>query len=384
MNEDNNKKEVIEEKKEKDDNNISKINFFKKLWYSITKIERYPEMAAQGLGKAVSYIIKIMVILAIILCLGMIYEMYNLIQDGISYIQNEFPEFSYKDSQLNVTSDDVMIISEENSIVGKTIIDTKTEDEQKINQYINDITQSGQGIIILKDKVVLKNQAVAGTINYEYSEIFKQMGITEFTKQDVINYANSTQIINLYISIFLTVFIYAFIMYLLTTLSNAIFLSLFGYIATWIAKIKMRYVAIFNMSIYALTLSTILNIIYIAINIFIDFNIEYFQVMYIAVAAIYLVAAIFILKIDFTKKQAELMKIAEAQEIIKKQLELEEKEQNKDTGKDNKDKEKQDNSENKKTENTKKDNKNNKDKNNNKKKENKDNNSGGEPEGSNA
>ena len=43
---------------------------------------------------------------------------------------------------------------------------------------------------------------------------------------------------------------------------------------------------------------------------------QYFQVMYIAVAAIYLVAAIFILKVDFTKKQVELMKIAEALELV--------------------------------------------------------------------
>ena len=48
---------------------------------------------------------------------------------------------------------------------------------------------------------------------------------------------------------------------------------------------------------------------------------QYFQVMYVAVATIYLVAAILILKTEFIKKQAELMKIAEAEEIIKKQME---------------------------------------------------------------
>ena len=56
---------------------------------------------------------------------------------------------------------------------------------------------------------------------------------------------------------------------------------------------------------------------------------EYFQVMYIAVAAIYLVAAILILKTDFMNKQMELMKIAEAQEIIRKQLEEKEKQEEK-------------------------------------------------------
>lgn len=382
----NNKKEVIEENKE--ETNILKTNFFKKVWYSITKIEKYPEMAAQGLGKAISYGMKIIAILAVVLCLGIVYETYNLMQDGINYLQNEFPEISYKENKLDINSEGEMVISPEDSIVGKVIIDTKTEDEQKINQYINDINEEGQGVVVLKDKIIVKSQGVTGNINYEYKEIFDQMGITEFTKQDVINYAHSGQIISLYVSIFLTVFIYSFIMYLLTTLSNAVFLSLFGYLTTWIAKIKMRYVAIFNMSVYALTLSTILNMIYIAINIFVDFNMQYFQVMYVAVAAIYLVAAIFILKVDFTKKQAELMKIAEAQEIIRKQLEEKEKEEN--SKKDEKDEEVSKENENKEIGKDKKDKEQNKEDKKTKKekkkdnKENEDNNSQGEPEGSNA
>lgn len=107
----------------------------------------------------------------------------------------------------------------------------------------------------------------------------------------------------------------------------------------------MRYVAIFNMSIYALTLSVLLNVIYIAVNAFITFNMEYFSVMYSAVAAIYLVAAILILKSEFIKKQQELIKIAEAKEIIKKeeqskQEEEKEEKENKETGKEEKGKEK--------------------------------------------
>ena len=65
----------------------------------------------------------------------------------------------------------------------------------------------------------------------------------------------------------------------------------------------MRYAAIFNMSVYAISLSVLLNTVYIAINIFTNFEIKYFQVMYIAVAAIYLIAAIFIIKSEFIKKQ---------------------------------------------------------------------------------
>ncbi|MCI8444790.1 MAG: DUF1189 domain-containing protein [Clostridia bacterium] len=314
-----------EKKQEEGKKKKLKIGFWKKVGYTITKIEKYPDMAAEGLGKAMGYLAKIVAILAMILSLGMLYQTHNLLQEGVTYLQNEFPEFSYEDGNLTVVSENEITISEEDSVAGKIIIDTKTQEEQKINQSMNLITKAGEGILLLKDKMIIKNSAIAGTITYSYQDMFEPLGISKFTKQDVINYANSSQIVTLYVSIFLTIFIYSFMMYLLTTISNVILLSVFGYITTLLAKIKMRYVAIFNMSVYALTLSTILNMLYIGINIFVPFNMEYFQVMYVAVAAIYLVAAILILKTDVIKQQIELMKIAETEAMIKK--EMQEKEQ---------------------------------------------------------
>ena len=237
------------------------MGFFNKLWSSITKIEKYPDMAAEGLPKAITYLTKLIAIWAIVLCLGVIYQANQMIKEGIEYLKNEFPEFSYKEGTLDIQNENPIIISEKDSIFGQTIIDTKVEEESAINKYINNLEQTGNGLVILKNKLILKNGSVAGTINYDYNQIFTQMGITEFNKQDVINYVNSTKVFSLYSSIFITVFIYAFIMYLTTTLVNAVFLSFFGSFASWLARIKMRYVAIFNMSVYAITLSVILNMI---------------------------------------------------------------------------------------------------------------------------
>lgn len=342
--EENNNKEEIKEKVENENNNennqnqnnqdennqtekVKKQGFFKKVWYSITKIERYPEMAAQGLGKAFSYICKVVAILAIIICFGSMYQAYQILQEGVAYLQNEFPEFSYSDGILSVDSEDPITISAEDSYVGKAIIDTKTEDQQIVNQYISEIEQSGDGIVVLNNRVIVKTSSISGTISYEYDQMLNQVGITEFNKQDLINYINSSQMYNFYISIFLTIFVYSFAMYLLTTLLNAVFLAVFGYLVTWIAKIRMRFVAVFNMAVYSLTLSTILNMMYIAINIFVPFAMEYFQVMYVTVAAIYLIAAIFLLKSEYIKRQAELMKLAEAQQIVRKELEQKEEEE---------------------------------------------------------
>ena len=324
--------------------------FFKKIWYSITKIEKYPEMAVEGVGKALSYIAKLVAILAIVLCVWLTYRTYDMVNTGIDYLENEFPNFTYKDGILQVESTEQPLIIESEQF-GKIIIDTNTDSEEKINEYTNSISEYSSGIVFTKEKASLKNGTVAGTVSYNYKDIFSGMNITELNKQDIINYANSKQVMTLYISVFITLFMYSFIMYFITTIWYVAIISILGLLVTVILKMRMRYVAIFNMSVYAVTLSVILNIIYLIVNIFTNFVIQYFQVMYIAVATIYLISAILIMKSELIKKQAELMKIIEAQKIVRKETEIdnnEEKSPDEKKKEEEKDKEKKEEKEKKK------------------------------------
>ncbi len=318
------KKNNIEEKKE-EYKELKGIGFFKKVKYSIFNIEKYAEMATEGLGKAVSYIAKLVAVLGIILSVWTLYQIYQMIQEGTNYVENEFPDFSYSDGTLTVDTDEVINI--DNEQFGKIIIDTNTDSEETINQYKNSINEAGTGVIILKNEVIFKNITMIGEVSYNYKESLESMNIAEFNKQDLINYVRQGQINSVYVSLFVSLFIYSFAMYFVNTLWYAVIISIVGYFTMWILKMRIRYVAVFNMSIYALTLSTVLNIIYLLVNIFFNFNIEYFSIMYVTVATIYLLATIFIIKSDLIKKQGEVMKIIEAQEIVKKEIEQKEKEE---------------------------------------------------------
>lgn len=370
-----NKENNNQEKSEK--NNIveekdifQKKGFFKKLWYSIVKIEKYPEMATEGVPRAFSYLIKLVAIFVIVACLCSIYQLNVTLRNGADYLKNNFPEFSYKDGILDVQSEEP-IIYEDNPEFGKMIIDTKVEDENKIKKYTDDTMESGSGVIVLKDKVILKTQAVTATAIYEYSDLFGQMGITEFNKTQLVEFISSSQVVSIYLSVFVMLFIYTFIIYFLNILTYVLFVSLFGCIANLVTKLRMRYAAIFNMSVYAITLSTILYMIYIVVNALTSFVIKYFEPMYISIATIYLVAAIFIIKAEFIKKQAEIAEIGKVQKQVRKELENK-KEEKKDEEK--QEKEKQEKKE-RDREKEKEDNKN-------KEKEGKkDNNLGTEPEG---
>lgn len=321
------------QKNEEKDTQLKK-GFFEKVWYSIDKIDKYSELSAEGLKRALKYLAILIIILASIVSLGTVYTTTKSVKQIAEYIDESVPELTYKDGELKVDSQDVIIDNE--SKFGKIIIDTNVEDEEKINQYINDISEEDNAIIILKNRLIMKEVGRQGTTNYNYSELMQGMNINEFNKKELVEYFTSSNMIPMYINLFIALLIYSFIIYIINTLFNILVISMFVYLATIILKLKIRYVAVFNMVVYAVTLPTILEMIYFAINIFYSYRIAYFDIMYILVTTIYAVAAIFILKSEFNKKQGEVQKIVEVQEEIKEEIEEKQAEKKKESKKDNK------------------------------------------------
>jgi type III secretory pathway component EscU len=141
----------------------------------------------------------------------------------------------------------------------------------------------------------------------------------------------------------LSVTVYLLITNIVVALLDTFELAILGWITSITAKIKMRFSALYNMAIYSLTLSMILNMIYIIINCFTKFTISYFQVAYITIAYVYLAASIFILKDDFMKKQEEVEKIKQEQKKVREEIkEQEEQKQEKSKKRQEKEKKKED------------------------------------------
>lgn len=320
-----------------------KKGFFKKVWYSIDKIEKYSELSAEGFGRAIKYLVVLIMILGLISSVSTVYKTSLEVKNIAQYINDKTPELTYSNGILAVDSETPII--DENEKFGKVIIDTNTDSEQTINQYINEVQDGENAIIILKDKLILKEVGLQGTTNYNYKDLFNEMKITEFNKQELVEYLSGTNMMSLYLNLFLVLFIYAFVIYLVNTLFYIIVISVFGYFATIILKLKIRYVAVFNMAVYAITLPTILNAIYVAVNAFFNYTINYFEVMYVLVASIYMIAAVFILKSEFNKKQGKVQQIIE----VEKEVKEENKQKQDDEDKENKDKKGKDEPEEKST-----------------------------------
>ena len=114
-------------------------------------------------------------------------------------------------------------------------------------------------------------------------------------------------------------FLYFFSGNFIYNLISALIVSVIGLIISRLARIRLKYKPIYIMSIYALTLSIILNCIYSIVNILTGFTIDYFTIVYDVLAYIYIVTAILMIKTDFIEQQRELIKIMEEQRKIKEE-----------------------------------------------------------------
>lgn len=179
----------------------------------------------------------------------------------------------------------------------------------------------GSANLIAFNNEIIKNGENSEIINSIYNQLEKSGIEISISKSDLINKLTGEQknTYLLYMGIYLALI--TFIIYFITTLINILALSLLGIIITKIIRLPLRYSAIFNMSTSAMTLSIFINLIYVLINTFGSFVMEYFQVMYTLISYIYLISAILIMR-------SNLIKIKPIKQRKKDEYSKDDKEQN--------------------------------------------------------
>lgn len=294
----------------------------KKFWYSITKFERYPEMATEGVKRAFGYLIWLVFVFALILSIFLIIRFTDLAKKGINFLDKNFNEISYSEGVLTIDA----VNKSATTDWGNVIVNTEELSEEQLKQYENKKSYTDVEIVWLKEYVLLKYDKEVGKIYYK--DILENLEINKFDKTVLLNYLNEQfNSPKIYIMYLIAMTIYLFVSYFIAILLDALILSLFGIITTAFAKIQIRYRALFNMSVYSITISTVLQLIYTIVKAFTGFNIKYFDLMHTAISFICLTAAIFMIKSDVIKQQLELMKIIEIKKQEQEQDSQEEKEE---------------------------------------------------------
>lgn len=302
--------------------NNKKTNFFKEAFKSIKDLDKYEDFALETPGKAFKYFIKLIAIFCIIVSVFYTYNIVKNMNEIYANLKDKLPDFSYSQGTLTMSSEEPVIIEDYNDVFGKIIIDTSITGNET-EKY----EEEKEGILILKDKCIILSNNAMGQVAYKYEDIAKNYNISDFTKQDVVNYVEGMNIVSICASIYFVIFIYLYIIYFMSIFMDVLLLSVLAFIISRISRIKLKYAPSFGIAVHAITLPVLLNLIYIVVNLLTGFQIKYFQLMYSTISYIYVIVAILMIKTDFINRQMELMKMAEEQEKVKEEMRKKEEEE---------------------------------------------------------
>lgn len=348
-------------------NDEKEVSFLKKLIMSIKDFEKYPELASKSWTKVLSYFVKILTIFVIVASFVSVYELSKQVQDGLEYVKNELPDFTFSNNELVMKQEGTILYENKDKLLDTIIIDTKDVNDETLNLYKEKLQKASNAIVLLKDKALIKTGVTNGIVEYTYSSISEEYQINEFNKQQILEHFSGTSLILMYLGIFIMMSMYMFVLYFISIWLDIVLLGALGFFTALILRLHLRFSAMCKIAIHSLTLPILLNALVALIETFTNFRVEYFQIMYIGIAYIYIITAILMIKSDIMKNQKELAKIIEEQEKVRQELEKQKEEE--ETKKEEQEREKEKEEQRKKEK---------------KKQEDEDKNVGNEPQGENA
>lgn len=127
-----------------------------------------------------------------------------------------------------------------------------------------------------------------------------------------------------YAYIALVIFVVIFISFSIQILVDVFALSLVGYFISRVIRLPIKYSAIFKISIYAMTFPLILILMYVGVNIFKNFYVNNFNIMYTLISYIYIFTVLVIMRNELIKKKIIIQKIildnqkADSEDCLKK------------------------------------------------------------------
>ena len=303
--------------------NNRKMNFFVRAYKAITNFETYTQFAIEPISKAIKYLAILVLIFSMIITTIYIGSFKTKISNGISYLNENIEDISFNNKIFSYNNNEYSIYNDDKNIVPIIIIDTSEEPD--VEEYENKVKLYNYGFILLRDKMEMFISTQSDENQFTTIQ-YSDYNIENMSKEEILDTINSP-IITFYSAI--AVFIVEFIQYFIYILLNAIVLAVMGQLLAIILRMKIKFSETYKMGIYALTLPTLLELIYIIVNNTTGFVIQYFSWMYTTISYIYICVAIIIIKTDFINMQKELIRIKLEEQKEEKEI-LEEQEETKD------------------------------------------------------
>lgn len=233
----------------------STINFFKKFYYSLFKIDKYGELSNEGVKKGIKYIIDILIVLSIIYSAIIVTQTQKSLNKLRNYISENLPsDLVVKDNILLTEHEERVVLDNELILInfgGQIVIDVKTEYEDIIHEY----KQTEKPTILLTTNYFTTIDQNGNVTEIEYNDIIKKYlgeNVKKIDKEELLylfdNYSSGYYFAAYMISYAIANSILIFIYTLIISIGIFIFCK--------IKKVKIKFLEIYSMGLYSLTATT--------------------------------------------------------------------------------------------------------------------------------
>lgn len=213
------------------------MNFIDQFWKSISDINFYKSLWNQSSGKTFLYLTKITIIFGVISLIRPVLFFDRGVDLAGEYFRENIPYFVFKDGKLDIKSNQPFVWEDKET---KLIVAMDTSGQigsEILNEYY-------EGFFITKDYVIYKR---SGIEKREFD--LSQLTGVAFTKDDVVEWIPYAKWVNVLI-VFFGLFGFA-----VGKLWSALLIAIFGML---ICSGKNRFYDLYKISIYALTLPTVI------------------------------------------------------------------------------------------------------------------------------
>jgi len=256
--------------------NNTKINIFKRFFYSLTSFDKYRLFLRQNTGKAVVYLLllSILVSLAIFIPAGIQYN--NFMRNFITNFDSIVPDFTFSNGKLQVYGEMPIVFDDEDYPI---VIDTSADAEERILKEYDII------MLITSDKIIQKHY-----VNKSVTNLSAFQGIT-LTRDDI---ADILPIMQPFGKI---MFVLLGIGFVCGKFFSVLIISLIGLIINSAAKTNLSYRNIFKISVYSITMPLLICTIMDLLPVLIPFK----WFIFYAIATVYVYGAINSIKREIYK-----------------------------------------------------------------------------------
>lgn len=223
------------------------LNFLSRFKISAFQIKKYSSFLSEGINKVITYILMLSILIGMIL--GTVqFIILNTVEKGLnsSLKQEEF-QFEIKEGLLDFKNSPYKIEEGGTLVIIDTNKSLNESESFRITTVHKDIST-----VFVKDGIIVNQNGDEYKLKYSQipflnGEINNEVAINILTKAKPIKYV---------------VFIIMILVTYISLMVNGLIISLLGMISNKINKAKLKYKDIFKISLYSLTLPTLLNLVF--------------------------------------------------------------------------------------------------------------------------